>query len=46
MPLECFCAQKIMQENLAFEDEEHRVPLCLQQFIEENSSLKGELDEG
>jgi hypothetical protein len=43
MPLECFCAQKIMQEHLAFEDEEHRVPLCLQQFIEEHSSLnKGE----
>ena len=42
MPLECFCAQKIMQENIAFEDEEHRLPLCLQQFIEEHSSLKGE----
>ena len=42
MPLECFCAQKITQGNLAFEDEEHRVPLCLQQFIEKHSSLKGE----
>jgi hypothetical protein len=42
MPLECFCAQKIMQENVVFEDEEHRLPLCLQQFIEEHSSLKGE----
>jgi hypothetical protein len=43
MPLECFCAQKITQENLVFEDEEHRLPLCIKQIIEQHSPLKGDV---
>jgi hypothetical protein len=41
MPLECYCAQKIRQEHIAFEGDEQQLPLCLQQFIEQHSPLKG-----
>ncbi|XP_046459493.1 protein fem-1 homolog A-A-like [Daphnia pulex] len=45
MSLECYCAQKIRQEHIAFEGDEQQLPLCLQQFIEQHSPLKGKLQE-
>jgi hypothetical protein len=41
MSLECYCAQNIRQEHIAFEGDEQQLPLCLQQFIEQHSPLKG-----
>lgn len=32
-----------MQENVVFEDEEHRLPLCIKQIIEQHSPLKGDV---
>jgi hypothetical protein len=41
--LECYCAQKIRQEHIAFAEDEQQLPLCLQQFIEQHSPLKSKL---
>ncbi|EFX87201.1 hypothetical protein DAPPUDRAFT_97382 [Daphnia pulex] len=43
MSLECYCAQKIRQESIPFEEDEQQLPLCLQQFIEQHSPLKSQL---
>jgi hypothetical protein len=43
MSLECYCAQKIRQEHIAFEEDEQQLPLCLQQFIEQHSPLESKL---